>query len=223
MKVKWIRLERGHLQKQLKGEASLSVRPSRAAGLSYFFPAILSCKAVRLCICVGWDTAHFTSTCLTPVNANHLSIIVTLTMTVWNTGSPLHMRASQGSLVVKNPPANAGDIRNTGLIPWVRKIPWRRAWQPTPIFWPGEFHRQEPGGLHSVESQSWTWLKRLSMRAYIQTFKLWTFKDADVHSHVCHVSTRAQLKSWMWRNTWFHSKPQPQRGRKAWSFSFFFS
>ena len=26
--------------------------------------------------------------------------------------------------------------------PWVRKIPWRRAWQPTPVFLPGKFHRQ---------------------------------------------------------------------------------
>ena len=26
--------------------------------------------------------------------------------------------------------------------PWVRKIPWRRAWQPTPVFLPGEFHGQ---------------------------------------------------------------------------------
>ena len=26
--------------------------------------------------------------------------------------------------------------------PWVRKIPWRRAWQPTPIFLPGESHGQ---------------------------------------------------------------------------------
>ena len=25
---------------------------------------------------------------------------------------------------------------------WVRKIPWRRAWQPTPVFLPGEFHGQ---------------------------------------------------------------------------------
>ena len=25
---------------------------------------------------------------------------------------------------------------------WVRKIPWRREWLPTPIFLPGEFHRQ---------------------------------------------------------------------------------
>ena len=25
---------------------------------------------------------------------------------------------------------------------WVRKIPWRRKWQPTPVFLPGEFHEQ---------------------------------------------------------------------------------
>ena len=28
------------------------------------------------------------------------------------------------------------------LDPWVRKIPWRRAWQPTPIVLPGESHGQ---------------------------------------------------------------------------------
>ena len=26
--------------------------------------------------------------------------------------------------------------------PWVRKIPWRRNWQPTPVFLPREFHGQ---------------------------------------------------------------------------------
>ena len=25
---------------------------------------------------------------------------------------------------------------------WVRKIPWRRKWQPTPVILPGEFHGQ---------------------------------------------------------------------------------
>ena len=25
---------------------------------------------------------------------------------------------------------------------WVGKIPWRRAWQPTPVFLPGESHEQ---------------------------------------------------------------------------------
>ena len=27
-----------------------------------------------------------------------------------------------------------------GFSPWVRKIPWRRQWQPTPVFLPGESH-----------------------------------------------------------------------------------
>ena len=38
--------------------------------------------------------------------------------------------------------------------PWVGKIPWRRAWQPTPVFLPGESPwTEEPGGLQSVGSQ----------------------------------------------------------------------
>ena len=37
-------------------------------------------------------------------------------------------------IVVKNLPANAGDIGQED--PWVRKIPWSRKWQPAPVFWP---------------------------------------------------------------------------------------
>ena len=29
-----------------------------------------------------------------------------------------------------------------GFKPWVREIPWRRKWQPTPIVLPGKFHGQ---------------------------------------------------------------------------------
>ena len=43
--------------------------------------------------------------------------------------------------MVKNPPANARDIRDVGLTP-DGKIPWRRKWQPTPVFLPGESHGQ---------------------------------------------------------------------------------
>ena len=50
-------------------------------------------------------------------------------------------RASQLRLVVKNPPANAGDTRG-GFDSWVGKIPKRRKWQPTPVFLPGEPHGQ---------------------------------------------------------------------------------
>ena len=36
----------------------------------------------------------------------------------------------------------------------VGKIPWTRAWQPTPVFLPGESPwTEEPGGLQSIESQ----------------------------------------------------------------------
>ena len=44
--------------------------------------------------------------------------------------------------------------RRCGFNPWVMKIPWRRKWQPTQVFLPGEFHRQkEPGGLQSMGLQ----------------------------------------------------------------------
>ena len=32
--------------------------------------------------------------------------------------------------------------RRRGFSPWVGKIPWRRAWQLTPVFFPGESHGQ---------------------------------------------------------------------------------
>ena len=44
--------------------------------------------------------------------------------------------------VVKNLPANAGDVR-CGFHPCVGKIPWRRAWQPVLVFLPGKFHGQK--------------------------------------------------------------------------------
>ena len=40
----------------------------------------------------------------------------------------------------KEPACNAGE---PGSVPGsVRKIPWRREWQATPVFLPGEFHGQ---------------------------------------------------------------------------------
>ena len=38
--------------------------------------------------------------------------------------------------------------------PWVGKVPWRKAWQPTPIFLPGESPwTEEPDGLQSMGLQ----------------------------------------------------------------------
>ena len=37
-------------------------------------------------------------------------------------------------------PAMHNTCSSCGFNPWVRKIPWRRKWQPTPVFLPGESH-----------------------------------------------------------------------------------
>ena len=46
------------------------------------------------------------------------------------------------ALVVKNLPANAGRHKRCGFNSWVRKISFRRAWQPTSVFLPGKPHGQ---------------------------------------------------------------------------------
>ena len=61
-----------------------------------------------------------------------------------------------GGSAVRNPPANAGDMRDMGSDPWFQKMPWRRKWQCTLVFLPGEFHGQRslagysPWGLKRV-------------------------------------------------------------------------
>ena len=37
---------------------------------------------------------------------------------------------------------NLQQCRRSGFSPWVRKIPWRRKWLPTPVFLPGEVYGQ---------------------------------------------------------------------------------
>ena len=46
--------------------------------------------------------------------------------------------ASLVAQMVKNLPA----MRETKFSPWVKNIPWKREWQPTPLLLPGEFHGQ---------------------------------------------------------------------------------
>ena len=67
------------------------------------------------------------------------------------------MRAFWVALEVKNyspTPCQCRRGKRYRFDPWARKIPWRRAWQPTPVFLPGESPGTEvPGGLQSMGSQ----------------------------------------------------------------------
>ena len=57
--------------------------------------------------------------------------------------------------MIKNPPANTGDIRDMDSIPGSGRSPGGRAWQPTPVFLPGESvpWTEETGGLQSIGLQ----------------------------------------------------------------------
>ena len=56
--------------------------------------------------------------------------------------------------MVKNLPVNAGDVKKCWFDPWVGKIPWRRAWQPTSVFLPGESYGQRSLGGYSPEGHA---------------------------------------------------------------------
>ena len=66
--------------------------------------------------------------------------------------NPYYTSFPSGS-VGENLSASAGDAGELGSTPRIRKIPWRRKWQPTPAFLPGKSHGQEPGRLQCMGSQ----------------------------------------------------------------------
>ena len=67
--------------------------------------------------------------------------------------------AFQVALGVKILPANARDKERCRFDPWVEKMPWRRAWQPTPVFLPGESHEQRSLAIVHRVAKSWILLK----------------------------------------------------------------
>ena len=68
--------------------------------------------------------------------------------------------------------------RRPGFDPWVRKIPWRREWLPTPVVLPGKPHGQRslvgysPWGRKELDATEWlthfTESKHYGMRGYLK-------------------------------------------------------
>ena len=54
---------------------------------------------------------------------------------------------------VKDSACNVEEMQETQVRFWFRQISWRRAWQLSPVFLPGESHGPEPSGLQSMGSQ----------------------------------------------------------------------
>ena len=83
-----------------------------------------------------------------------------------------------------NGKGSACQCRRLRFNPWVRKIPWRREWQPTPVFLPGESH-----GLWNPVGYS-----------------PWGHRELDVIENVCHRGlgkTRQEKDPEVWGpSTW---------------------
>ena len=64
----------------------------------------------------------------------------------------------------KEPSCQCRRHRRHRFIPWILKMPWRKAWQPTPVFLSGEYHGQKGTCWATVHrfSKSGTQLKWLS-------------------------------------------------------------
>ena len=82
--------------------------------------------------------------------------------------------------------------------PWVWKIPWRRKWQPTPVFLPGESHGQRslvgysPWGCEELDTTKWlnnnnaVYILQPMNHRVILNFSSHCFKKDNLYGYSCH-------------------------------------
>ena len=90
--------------------------------------------------------------------------------------------------MVKNPPANEG---NSSLTPGLGRPPWRRKWQPTPVFLPGESHGQ--GSLVSYSLRG-----GVRVRHDSETKQQHPSEDPQFHVNVKYSNSEREAKSQKW-------------------------
>ena len=101
--------------------------------------------------------------------------------------------------MVQNSSANSVDLGDVGSIPGVGKIPWRRAWQPSPAFLPGESHGQKSLAGYS----SWSH-KELDVTEHAHTHE--GTRDRSLFFFLCYVRTVSQSST-----TWKRALTRSQR------------
>ena len=93
----------------------------------------------------------------------------------WKRGPPYSRMGFLGSTCGKEPASQCRRHKRHRFDAWIRKIPWRKAWQPTPVFLPGESVDREAwqATVHGV-AKSQRWLKWLSVHAQNSDFGEYT-------------------------------------------------
>ena len=94
--------------------------------------------------------------------------------------------------------------RRCRFSPWVGKTPWRRRWQPTPVFSPGKFHGQRSLAGYSPQGhKEWDTTEMLSTHSPLticDSFR-WTVEGLS-HIYTCFHSplnpSPTQTATWPW-------------------------
>ena len=95
-----------------------------------------SCPRWRVCDSPMLETQIIKWGDPSPLTFSHLKI----------GGAPVGLPGGAGG---EEPACQCRRREKCGFDPWVRKIPWRRAWQLTPVYLPGESHAQRSLVGHS--------------------------------------------------------------------------
>ena len=81
--------------------------------------------------------------------------------------------------------------KDVGLIPWVGKIPWRRKWQPTPVFLLGKSH-----GQRSLAGYSPWGHKESDMTEQLSTHALTPLRIEIIEAHQEWATFFPCIKHW---------------------------
>ena len=157
-----------------------SRRWSSSVHRSYCLPSIYCIQT----LCLGIYTSSFiftlTNSEILLSDANRKTLM---------TGEVLEsLWASLAAQLVKESACSAGD---PGSIPGLESYPWRTAWQPTPVFLPGESPwTEERGGLQSMWSQRvrHDWATKHTHRLY--TYRKDTQVEIEKKNHPYSVAQR---------------------------------
>ena len=82
---------------------------------------------------------------------------------------------------------------------WVRKIPWSREWQPTPVFLPGELHGQRSlAGYSPCDGKEADMTELLPLPHFSVWRGTFFFLSTHVIAFNSHHSPRVSLTAWPW-------------------------
>ena len=110
---------------------------------------------LRLLISISYTSVYFFYICRLSFSDHHKIVLwLANTLSIYST---LHLYGGSWWLSGKESICQCKRCGRCGFDPWVRKVPWRRKWQPTPEFLLKKKKKipwtVEPGGQHTVGLQ----------------------------------------------------------------------